>query len=101
VFETVLSSIAEVNPIRRANVKDKLTLSIALAAAALTLSFLPTSPLSNQKVIQTTDSMTFPVLEIVGKTATQMARTVDSIKLEMTNVMTKGNQYYEAWFTWL
>ena len=41
MFETVLSSIAEVNPIRRANVKDKLTLSIALAAAALTLSFLP------------------------------------------------------------
>ena len=41
VFETVLSSIAEVNPIRTANVKDKLTLSIALAAAALTLSFLP------------------------------------------------------------
>lgn len=40
-------------------------------------------------MIQTTDSMTFPVLEIVGKTATQMARTVDSIKLEMTNVMTR------------
>jgi hypothetical protein len=40
VFGIVLPSVAIVNSMRRANMKNKLTLSIVLAAA-LTLSFIP------------------------------------------------------------